>query len=392
MPGGQCAAAARLGCDFGWGLGAAFGVLGSVTVRVVVPAPHPATRSARGSAISALLTTPSIAGYGSRMPTAFVTGGSGFIGGALIRRLTAEGWSVRALARSESSDQGVREAGAEPVSGDLQDAAAMRAGAEGCEYAFHAAAKVEDWGRREEFERINVEGTKNALNACEEAGVRRFVHVGTEAALLAGQPLVNANENVPLRPDSPALYPSTKAMAEQAVRDVNRDGKFETVVVRPRFVWGRGDTSVLPSIVEAIRSGAFRWVGGGRHRTATTHIDNTVEGLLLGATKGRPGGVYFVTDGDPVVFRDFVTELVRTRGVEPPDREAPAPVARALAAAMETAWRVLPLKGRPPLTRFAVWIASLECTIDISRAREELGYQPVKTREEGLAELRAEAA
>jgi nucleoside-diphosphate-sugar epimerase len=326
------------------------------------------------------------------VPSAFVTGGSGFIGGALIRRLAGEGWSVRALARSDSSEAKVREAGAEPVRGDLDDAAAMRAGAEGSEYAFHAAARVGDWGPREEFERLNVEGTKNALNACEQAGVRRFVHVGTEAALLAGQPLVNANESAPLRPDSPVLYSSTKAKAEQAVRGANRDGEFETVVVRPRFVWGLGDTSVLPSIIEAIEGGQFRWVGGGRHKTATTHIDNTVEGLVLGATKGRPGGVYFVTDGDPVVFRDFVSEMVRTRGVEPPEGELPAPVARAVAATAETAWRVLPLKGRPPITRFAVWIASQECTIDISRARSELGYAPVKTREEGLAELRAQAA
>jgi nucleoside-diphosphate-sugar epimerase len=326
------------------------------------------------------------------VPTAFVTGGSGFIGGALIRRLAGEGWSLKALARSESSEQKVREAGAEPVPGDIEDPGAMRVGAEGCEYAFHAAAKVEDWGPREEFDRLNAQGTRNTLHACEKAGVRRFVHVGTEAALLAGQPLVNANEDAPLRPDSPAPYSSSKAKAEQAVRDANRDGAFETVVVRPRFVWGRGDQAVLPSILQTIKSGQFRWIGGGRHRTSTTHVDNTVEGLVLGATKGRPGGVYFVTDGDPVVFRDFVTDLVRTQGVEPPNGELPAPVARAAAATVETAWRILPLKSRPPVTRFAVWVASLECTIDISRARSELGYAPVKTIEEGLDELRAQAA
>jgi nucleoside-diphosphate-sugar epimerase len=326
------------------------------------------------------------------MPTAFVTGGSGFIGAALIRRLAGEGWTVRALARSDSSAQAVHDAGAEPVQGDLEDRAAMRAGAEGCEYAFHAAAKVGDWGTREEFERLNVQGTGNALGACAEAGVRRFVHVGTEAALLAGQPLVNVDETAPLRPDSPALYSSTKAKAEQAVRDANRDGSFETVVVRPRFVWGPEDTSVLPSIVQAVESGAFRWIGGGRQHTATTHVDNTVEGLVLGAARGKPGGVYFVTDGDPVVFRDFVTELLATQDVEPPGGELPAGAARALAATMETAWRLLPLKGRPPITRFAVWVSSQECTIDISRARDELGYRPVKTREEGLAELRAKGA
>ena len=324
------------------------------------------------------------------MATAFVTGGSGFIGGALVRRLRADGFRVRALARSERSAAAVAEHGAEPVPGDLQDEDAIRAGAEGCEYAFHAAAFVGDWGTREEFERGNVVGTRKALAGARAAGVRRFVHVGTEAALLAGQPLVNVNEDAPLRPDSRALYPSTKARAEQAVRDANGDG-FETVVIRPRFVWGPGDASILPAFVSAIRSGRFRWIGGGRHLTETTHVENAVEGLVLGAGRGRPGGVYFVTDGAPVVFRDFVIELLATQGVEAPDGDTPPAVARAAAAVCETAWRRLPLKGVPPINLMAAWVSSLECTIDISRARSELGYEPVKSRERGLEELRAAA-
>jgi nucleoside-diphosphate-sugar epimerase len=323
--------------------------------------------------------------------TAFVTGGSGFIGGRLIPRLRREGWEVRALARSDRSAETVRALGAEPVRGDISSAEAMRAGAEGCSHAFHAAALVGDWAPRADFIRDNVQGTVNALAASEAAGVRRFVHVGTEAALLAGGPLVDVDESAPLRPDSPALYSSTKAMAEQAVRQANRDGSFETVVVRPRFVWGLGDPQILPSVAAAVRSGQFRWVGGGRHRTSTTHVDNTVEGLWLGATRGKPGAAYFVTDGEPVVFRDFVTRLLATQGIEAPDGELPPAVARAIAAGGEAAWRALPLKGSPPLTRMALWVSSLECTIDISRARSELGYEPVRTIDDGLAELEREA-
>jgi nucleoside-diphosphate-sugar epimerase len=313
------------------------------------------------------------------MAGAFVTGGSGFIGGRLIERLRADGHTVRALARSPSAAERVRTRGAEPVEGDLADAAAMRAGAEGCELAFHAAATLGDWGKREEFERGNVDGTRNALRACAEAGVRRFVHVGTEAVLLAGQPLIDVDETAPLRPDSPALYSSTKAMAEQAVLAANSD-RFETVVVRPRFVWGVGDTTLLPVMVEMVRAGRFAWIGGGGHRTSTTHVENTVEGLVLGATRGRPGNAYFVTDGEPVVFREFV---------EPPSRSIPAGVARALAGAGEAAWRTLPLPGQPPLTRFAYWVSSQECTIRIDKAREQLGYAPLKSIADGLAELRA---
>lgn len=317
--------------------------------------------------------------------TAFVTGGSGFIGRRLIERLRSEGVRVGALARSDDAAAAVAAAGAEPASGDLTDIAALESAAAGSTLAFHAAARV-GGGARADFERDNVEGTRNVLSACRAAGVRRFVHVGTEAALLAGEALVAVDETAPLRPDSKAPYPATKARAELEVREADCEG-FETVVVRPRFVWGRGDTTVLPEIVEAVSSGRFRWIGAGSQLTSTTHVDNAVEGLVLAARRGRPGGVYFVTDGDPVVFRDFVTELLATQGLTPPDKSLPLAVASALAAAAETLWRVLPLPGAPPLDRMTLWVSSLETTIDISLARRELGYEPIKSRADGLAEL-----
>ncbi|MFL5870065.1 MAG: NAD-dependent epimerase/dehydratase family protein [Solirubrobacterales bacterium] len=319
--------------------------------------------------------------------TAFVTGGSGFIGGALIRRLVAEGSSVRALARSDRSTAAVEAIGAEPVRGDLADPAAIRAGADGCEAAFHLAAHLGTWGSREEFMRDNVTGTRNALAGCREAAVRRFVHCGTEAALIAGEPLVEVDETAPLRPDSKALYPATKALAEQAVRGASADG-FETVVLRPRFVWGVGDTTLLPGIMHMVGKGRFAWIGGGGQLTDTTHVENVVEGLLLAAAEGRAGEAYFVTDGDRVVFREFVSALIETQGVKPPTRSVPAAVAGSLAAAAESTWRLLQLSGEPPITRFAVWISSQECTIKIDKARAELGYEPIKDRETGLAELR----
>jgi nucleoside-diphosphate-sugar epimerase len=318
----------------------------------------------------------------------FVTGGSGFIGGRLIERLRDRGHDVRALARSPDAAERIRARGGEPVAGDLADADALRAGAEGCELAFHAAATLGDWGAPEDFERGNVQGTDNALRACALAGVRRFVHVGTEAALLAGEPLVEVDESAPLRPDSPALYSATKARAEELVLGAAAEG-FETVVIRPRFVWGPRDTTLLPAIVDLVRSGRFAWIGGGRQRTSTTHVDNAVEGLLLGAERGRSGNAYFVTDGEPVCFREFLSELLATQGVTAPERSLPVALAGALASAGEAAWRLLPLPGRPPLTRFAFWVSSQECTIKIEKARRELGYSPVMTIPDGLAQLGA---
>jgi nucleoside-diphosphate-sugar epimerase len=321
------------------------------------------------------------------MASAFVTGGSGFVGGRLIERLVRDGWTVAALARSDRAADAVRTRGAAPVRGDLSDRSALAAGMRGAAVCFHAAAKVDDFGPWPEFVAGNVEGTRNVLRACRAAGVGRAVHVSTEAVLMHGQPLVAVDESYPLAFRSPAPYSRSKALGEQVVLEESRDG-LEVMIVRPRFVWGRGDTTLLPLFVEGTRSGQFRWVGGGRHLTSTTHVDNTVEGLLAAAEHGRGGRAYFVTDGAPVVFRDFVGEMIATQGVTPPSGNVPAPVARALAAAGETAWKLLPLPGAPPLTRFASWVASHECTIDDHRARAELAYAPVISREEGMRELR----
>jgi nucleoside-diphosphate-sugar epimerase len=241
---------------------------------------------------------------------AFVTGGSGFVGGRLLERLVRDGWAVRALARSDAAAARVREIGAEPVRGDVADAAALARGAAGAEVVFHAAAKVAEWGAWRDFRRVNVDGTKAVLAAARDAGARRLVHVGTEAALLHGEPLVAADERTPLAFGSRAPYSATKAEAEAAV--VGARG-IETIVVRPRFVWGPGDTTLVPAMIEMIRTGRFRWIGGGRHRTSTAHVDNTVHALVLAADRGTPGAAADAARALALLARVHARRLARPR-------------------------------------------------------------------------------
>jgi nucleoside-diphosphate-sugar epimerase len=205
---------------------------------------------------------------------------------------------------------------------------------------------------------------------------------------MAGEPLVQVDETAPLRPDSPGAYSATKARAEQLVRDA-ADADLETVVVRPRLVWGAGDTTLVPEILTMVEAGRFAWIGGGRQLTSVTHVDNVVEGLLLGAERGRSGEAYFVTDGHDVVFRDFLSELIEANGGNAPNRSVPRPLAWAVASAGDLAWRILPLGGEPPLPKFTFWLSSQECTIRIDRARAELGYAPVTDRARGMAGIRS---
>jgi nucleoside-diphosphate-sugar epimerase len=315
----------------------------------------------------------------------FVTGGSGFLGRQLITDLKAEGCQVQALARSPQATAAVRALGAEPVAGSLDDVPAMRDGMTGCDAVIHCAAHVAMWGPWDEFERGTVRGTENALAAARTAGVARFVHVGTEAVLADGSPIIGADETRPLpaRPNGP--YPRSKGLAERRVLAANGPS-LATVVVRPRFIWGKGDTTLAPKLAAAARSG-WVWFGGGRHRTSTCHVRNVSHGTRLAMRRGRPGEIYFLTDGEPVQFRDFIARLIRSQGVEPGERSAPLWVADALAVIGEAAWRLLPLKGEPPLTRTAVNLMFREVTVNDAKARRELGYRPVIGVTEGLEEM-----
>jgi len=321
----------------------------------------------------------------------FLTGGSGFVGREAIRALTERGVPVRALARSPTAAETVRGLGATPVTGDLGDTAAMRAGMQGCTAVIHAAAKVGDWGKREEFFAATIQGTRNALTAAHDAGVKRFVHISTEAVLAGGKPIIGADETTPYPAVPNGLYPWSKGQAERDVIASNRPG-FETISVRPRFIWGRGDTTLLPQLSRAMQSGAWTWFGGGRHLMSTCHVRNVIEGTMLAAERGSGGAIYFLTDGNPVAFRDFITRLVATQGVVAPAREAPMWLPHLIAAAGEFAWSNFGLAGRPLLTRTAVNLLLQEVTVVDRRARTELGYTAHVSIEQGMAELAADHA
>lgn len=318
------------------------------------------------------------------MARIFITGGSGFVGRNLIRALTARGDEVIALARSPRATLTVEELGALSASGDLEDIEAMKVGMRGCDTVIHAAAQASEWGDPEDFYRFNVVGTQNALSAAKSAGVKTFVHISTEAVLANGSPIINADESWPRPKNALPRYPKTKGEAEAAAIAANSES-FKTVVVRPRMIWGKDDSTLLPAFVEAVQEGRFMWMDGGHYMTSTCHVDNVVEGVLLAAEKGRGGEIYFLTDGEPVEFRKFITAVLATQNVTPADKSIPTWLAWRAAQACEGLWDLLGLKKLPPITRFTVNIIGQEVTVNDSKARTELGYQGKVSIEQGLA-------
>jgi nucleoside-diphosphate-sugar epimerase len=313
----------------------------------------------------------------------FITGASGFVGGAIVRALASR-YTLLALSRSDGSDAAILALGATPVRGELGSVAPEKIA--GSEAVIHCAAFVKQWGTREQFWNANVEGTRQLLQAARQAGARRFIHIGTEAALFHGQHMRDIDERYPYPAHTPFLYSETKAAAEKLVLAANAPD-FATLSIRPRFVWGPGDQTILPVLEAMVRSGRFMWIDGGRARTSTTHIANLVRAVELALERGTGGNAYFVTDEGVTQMREFLTALLATRHVVPPDKSIPGWLARALGAATETTWRALGRTSDPPLTRFAASIMSRDCTINADKVRRELGYEPAISRSEGLQQL-----
>ncbi|WP_162529733.1 NAD-dependent epimerase/dehydratase family protein [Nocardioides caldifontis] len=314
----------------------------------------------------------------------FVTGGAGFVGRHLVLRLLADGHEVRALAGSDEEAAAVTALGATPVRADLPDLDEVL---RGVGIVVNAAMEPSDQGRPGRRERDPVAGTRALLDAAHRSGVRRLVHVSTEAVLASGRPLRYVDETAAYPRKHAGEHARTTALAEQVVLASN-SRELVTVAVRPRLVWGPGDTELLPQVLAAAEQGRWAWVNGGNHLTSTCHVRNLCEGIVLAAEKGRGGQAYFLTDGAPVELRSFLTRCAAAYGVTLPDRSVPLPVTRTTTTVLEKGRRVLQAKGEPPVAYVAVALGGREVTVDDSRARRELGYVPVVTVDEGIEELR----
>jgi nucleoside-diphosphate-sugar epimerase len=314
----------------------------------------------------------------------FVTGASGFVGGAAVRKFVASGHDVRAMSRSEKSDAAIRALGAAPVRCDLENVTAAHIG--DAEAVLHCAAFVEQWGPIEAWKRFNIDGTAAMLKAARAAGAKRFLHISTESVLWRGQHLRDVDETYKLALNSPYPYAWTKARAEVLVREA-ASADLTTIILRPRFIWGPGDTTLLPVIEAMAKAGKFIWIDHGRARTSTTHIANLVHAIDLALTHGRGGEAYFVLDDGITTMKEIITGLATSRGITLPEKSVPAWLADFIGAACEGVWRGFALKGEPPLTRFSAMILSRECVLKGDKARTQLGYAPVIGVADGLRQL-----
>jgi len=307
-----------------------------------------------------------------------VTGVTGFVGGALARRLVADGCRVKALVRG-SGRLATFGADIEAVEGDLADAAARERLVDGVDTLFHAAAICQSQASPEAFMRVNVQGTADLLAAARAAGVRRFVHVSSVGVHghVARPP---GDEDSPFAARDP--YQTSKLAAERACRRVIEEGGLEVSIVRPCSVYGPGDTRML-KMFKMVAARTFFFVGDGRPNFHPVYVDDVVEGTIRAATEAAAAGETFILGGPRYMpLADYVAAAARTVGAPAPWLRLPYRPFEIAARACEATF--LPLGLQPPLHRRRLGFFTENRAFSIDKARRVLGYAPAVDVEEGF--------
>ena len=323
-----------------------------------------------------------------------VTGGGGFLGQALCRALLAQGHAVASFSRSRHA--ALDALGVRQLQGDLAERdAVLAAFAEGFDAVLHNAAKAGTWGSQRSYFDANVTGTRNVIAACRAHGIGKLVHTSTPSVVhRATHPVEGASaDEVPYGEGVKAHYAATKIIAEREVLAAN-DAALATVALRPRLIWGPGDTQILPKLVARARSGRLRLVGNGDNLVDTTYIDNAAQAHLQALACLQPGAAcagraYFISNGEPWPLREVLNGLLRAADAPEVRKTIPFRVAYALGAACEGAWSALPLSGEPPMTRFLAEQLSTAHWYSMAPATRDFGYVPKVSMMEGLERLRA---
>ncbi|QHC68185.1 NAD-dependent epimerase/dehydratase family protein [Rathayibacter sp. VKM Ac-2759] len=312
-----------------------------------------------------------------------VTGATGFLGGYAVREFLAAGDEVIASGRNPAALERLRSEGAETIEADLAQLAAMPVQAD---VLIHSAALSSPWGRWSEFHEANVAGTEAMIDLAQRSRIRRFVFVSSPSIYSARRHRIGVREE-DVDPESRmSLYIRSKIEAERLLQAALAAGRIEELVIlRPRGLIGVGDPSLIPRFIAASRRRGIPLFDGGRNVVDVTCVENAARALVLAASAPvAPGSVYNITNGEPQPFGDLLDRFFDAMGETPRYLTVDLRVLSALAVLLEKVYALLPRGTEPPFTRYTVATLAYAQTLDISRARSELGYEPTVPLAEGI--------
>jgi len=320
------------------------------------------------------------------MKKIFLTGGSGFVGQNIIPILIANGYEVQALARSSKSIKLVSKLGAKPIKDDLTNLSeSTQHSLKECDYVLHSAALMDFTYDPKPFYDLNVIATQNLLKLSRAANIEKFIYISA-APVIPGSPIVNLSEDQAGKELPSALYPKTKAIGEQEVLNAN-DKSFQTISLRPPAIWGP-DNHHFDDLLENVKNGKWRWIGGGNQILSTIHVKNLGNAILASFNSDIGGEAFFVTDGERRSMKSFFKSILEAQGLNPGDKVLPLWIASIVANSIEVIWKTFNLKSRPPVAPLMIRLMGKEFSVSDEKARKELKYNNAISIDEGIKELK----
>ncbi len=320
------------------------------------------------------------------MKRILVTGATGFLGKYLTKQLIEKNYKVIAVGRNESAGKKLELLGAEFFRADFTDKKACENIFRGIDCVIHAGALSTVWGKWEDFLNINVKGTENICQLCVENGVKRLIYISSPSIYSGKLHRFDIKENEYDSSNELNYYIKSKIMAEKIIREYNSKGLY-TVTIRPRGLFGIGDTSLIPRILNANSKIGIPLFNGGENLVDITCVENVAHACVLAVNaENISGEVFNITNGEPMKFRVILEKFLKAINEKPKYLRLPFRVGYLIALLSEKIYRTFNKPGEPILTVYNVCTLAFSQTLDISNAKEKLGYKPIKTISEGIEE------
>jgi nucleoside-diphosphate-sugar epimerase len=322
----------------------------------------------------------------AKIKTALVTGGGGFVGGAVVRRLLKEGIVVRVVGRSDYPE--LSEMGVDCCKGSIADTKFIKRATKDVDIVFHIAALAGIWGPWRDYYTTNVLGTENVISGCRENRVPLLVYTSTPSVVFNRDDIEGQDESLGYAEDFLCHYAKSKVIAEKMVLKAS-SATLKTVALRPHLIWGPGDPHLLPRLIDKGRKKSLKRVGGGHNLVDISYIDNVAEAHILAAINiagiaSADGKAYFISQQQPVNLWDWINDLFDRLGIDKITKEVSFTTAYRAGLLMEKLYLLLRLKKEPKMTRFLAEQLAKSHYFATHRAADDLGYKPLVSTEEGL--------
>lgn len=316
-----------------------------------------------------------------------ITGATGFLGLHLAEDLIKKGHEVWGIGRNLKKGELLTQMGCRFVKASIEnhdEISSLYSAFENADVLIHSAALSSPWGKKSDFKKCNVLGTKNILDLSVKFKVKRFIHISTPSLYFTFKDEMNIAESKILAPPFPSLYSASKFEAEKLVDLAHQQENLFTITLRPRGIFGPGDESLFPRLIRVAGEKGLPIIGDGKNIIDITYVGNVVHAVdkAIHAPAICNGKKYNITNGEPIELWPFLNGILSQLNIKSSTKKIPFTLAYYYAYLLELIHTLFAKAGEPKLTRYTVGLLGKSQTLSIEKARNELGYEPIVSMEE----------